>query len=215
MPWAYCVCVFQVTVTNLQARRLAIYRMEVLPPQPSSTSPASLGKTISPASLTPKSDASNLLQSSTSAEDSMTSWAHLPNGPIVHDASRHTCGSHGATSEGIITLAGTGDSYSCYFIAVGDIRRVSPLGKLRVTWKPERESDIGGAGGAGIEGEADASASLVHEGVGDGSRGVEAFTQNAVATIFQLPILAARPPLPSARLKAPPHARVGEAFSIR
>lgn len=96
-------------------------------------------------------------------------------------------------NEKFIALAGTGDSHSCCFLAAGDAEYPSPLGRLRVSWK-SRGGDAGERGSRGTEVSEDESAAAV--------------------TDFPLPVLSARPPAVSARLRAPPHARVGEAFSI-
>lgn len=88
-----------------------------------------------------------------------------------------------------VVLPGPGDSYTCCFNAKGDARRPAPLGRLRVVWRPEGMTRGGGV-------------------VGDGGP--------VLATAeFPLPVLSARPPALSARLKVPPHARVGEEFSFR
>lgn len=152
-------------------------------------------------------------------------WARLPNGPVIHDDAYLSDGAENPTdavvagekragqtrrkpaAANVIALAGTGDSYTCCFLAAGDETYPSPLGRLRVTWKPRRE-----AGEAREEGKRASKPQSPLEGLG-GEDVVEGGL--GAVTDFLLPVLVARPPVASARLRAPPHARVGEEFTIR
>lgn len=192
-----------------------VSRMEIVPPSPLAESVGPLG-----------------VISSAAAASATLDWASLPNGPVLHDdgfvsasASLVKTPPGGAAKRPAIVLPGTGDSYTCCFTAAGDADRPSPLGKLRVTWRPEedaRSSARAGAGGgpsslslspapapAISSLSSSSSAEEARGGVRGGVGGAQAVTE------FPLPVLSARPPALSARLKAPPHARVGEEFSIR
>lgn len=211
-----------------------ISRMEVVPPaQPGPGTedlsspirrPSAATATASPSFSPPRLDAE------TPTKDEV-SWAVLPNGPVLYDASLLSSSSVVAPageacrdgnpkakrpSTAVVALAGTADSYTCCFMARGDAEHRSPLGKLRVTWKPEQaekqpeEEEVGRSGRGNGGGRIGSSV----EAFGRGG-GVAVGAGAVAVTEFPLPVLSARPPALSARLKAPPYARVGEEFSIR
>ncbi|CAN0077679.1 unnamed protein product [Scytosiphon promiscuus] len=185
--------------------------MEVLPPSP--TLPASATSPRTPAAPAPA--AATTTGSGDAAGDATgdvgdaVRWATLPDGPVLHDEAAPVGGGGGGGDGGgcvQVALPGTGDSYTCCFAAKGDAEEPAPLGRLRVTWRPEGteagERGVGGVLASSVPAEKAAAAAAV------GSVG-EAVTE------FPLPVLSARPPALSARLKAPPHARVGEEFTMR
>lgn len=173
------------SVTNLQEKRLVISRMEVVPP--SAPAPP-------PASPTAAAALSTAAATGMDAAGNAVKWATLPNGPVLHDDT--------AAAAAAVALPGTGDSYTCCFSAKGYAERPAPLGKLRVTWRPRPEA--GDGDGAAVSPPPDETAAAA-----------AAAGAGAAVTEFPLPVLSARPPALSARLKAPPHARVGEEFSMR
>lgn len=156
------------------------------------------------------------------AASTALAWASLPNGPVLHDDGFtsaaaplvETCAGEAIEKSAVVVLPGTGDSYTCCFTATGDADRPSPLGKLRVTWRPGEDARQGGSGkGVDGGGTSIAPVSVISEEAAEG--GGEGIGGGQAVTEFPLPVLSARPPALSARLKAPPHARVGEEFSIR
>lgn len=156
---------------------------------------------VVPPSDTPTPPASSITMTAAAAASSTddaggnaVKWASLPNGPVLHDE----------TAAAAVALPGTGDSHTCCFSAKGYPDRPAPLGKLRVTWRPRLEEEVAAAGGGG---DGAAMSPPVDETAATGA--------GAAVTEFPLPVLSARPPALSARLKAPPHARVGEEFSMR
>ena len=177
-------------MTNLQEKRLEISRMEVVPPSAATPPPAS-STTAAALTTTAAAPAPAAAATGTDGAGTAVKWATLPNGPILHDE----------TAAAVVALPGTGDSYTCCFSAKGYAERPAPLGKLRVTWRPRPEAGAGDGDGGGAE----ASPPLDETAAAAG----------AAVTEFPLPVLSARPPALSARLKAPPHARVGEEFSMR
>lgn len=207
------------SVTNLQEKRLVITRMEVVPPSPTAGLPAP----PSPAATT-----------AADAGDDTVTWANLPNGPVLYDervtaaAATATTGAAASPATaakaaiatksgggGEVALSGAGDSYTCCFTARGHSEHPAPLGKLKVTWRPEDDA-----------GATPAVAAAVGDGgpsdqAGVGSTAAAAAVAAAAAAVgeavteFPLPVLSARPPTLSARLKVPPHARVGVEFSMR
>lgn len=227
-------------MTNLQDRRIAISRMEVVPPSPSPPASASGSSSTSPnpsaASSPPPYNSpplpntanfatvANSIGGSAGVENADTgmSWAGLTNGPVLHDenapvSSTGTKGEDSTTAAAavakVVALPGTGDSYTCCFTARGFAERPAPLGKLRVTWRPESTStskmamtaggDSGLASPSGTKRDSEEGYSL-----GDG-------LEPQTFTDFSLPVLSPRPPALSARLDAPPHARVGVEFALR
>lgn len=172
-----------------------VSRMEVLPP-PSPSSATSPGSPIAPAVPTTTTTGAAADTSDRNTGNAVR-WATLPNGPVVHDE---------AASAGVqVALPGSGDTYTCCFAASGDADRPAPLGRLRVTWRPEG-TEAGGAEGGGV---------TPSVPVGQGGAAAGGGSVGEAVTDFPLPVLSARPPALSARLKAPPHARVGEQFTMR
>ncbi|CAN0027179.1 unnamed protein product [Ectocarpus sp. 6 AP-2014] len=198
-PWAcersgHTVAV-KVSLTNLQEKRLVVSRMEVVPPAASSSSSSTTAAAVNPASAATSATAAAAAPaaSSDSGAEGTVTWATLPNGPVLHDDDAATAAS-GGSGGGVVALPGTGDTYTCCFAAKGEAERPAPLGKLRVTWRPDET------------GEGDGPTTSPTTGGGEAAVGG--------VTEFPLPVLTARPPALSARLKAPPHARVGVEFSI-
>ncbi|CAM9580402.1 unnamed protein product [Ectocarpus sp. 13 AM-2016] len=199
-PWAcersgHTVAV-KVSLTNLQEKRLVVSRMEVVPPLASSSSSSTTAATASPASATTAAAAATPAASSDGGAEGTVTWATLPNGPVLHDDDAATAAraASGGSGAGVVALPGTGDTYTCCFAAKGEAERPAPLGKLRVTWRPD---ETGGGDGT-----------TTSPATGGGEAAVGGVTE------FPLPVLTARPPALSARLKAPPHARVGVEFSM-
>lgn len=184
-------------MTNLQEKRLVISRMEVVPPSAALPPPgASATTTTTPTAAAAGAAASSTAATGTDGAGSAVKWATLPNGPILHDEN--------AAAAAVVALPGTGDSCTYCFSAKGYAERPAPLGKLRVTWRPSPE----GVAAARAAGDGGSNAAMLPPPD-------ETAAEGAAVTEFPLPVLSARPPALSARLKAPPHARVGEEFSMR
>ncbi|CAM9549331.1 unnamed protein product, partial [Ectocarpus sp. 4 AP-2014] len=198
-PWAcersgHTVAV-KVSLTNLQEKRLVVSRIEVVPPSASSSSSSTTAAAANPASAATAAAAAAAAPAASSdgGAESTRTWATLPNGPVLHDDDAATAASGGGGG-GLVALPGTGDTYTCCFAAKGEAERPAPLGKLRVTWRPD---ETGGGNGP-----------TMSPATGGGEAAIGGVTE------FPLPVLTARPPALSARLKAPPHARVGVEFSM-
>lgn len=222
-------------MTNLQEKRLVISRMEVVRPPPAAAIPFSpSAATTSALTATPTTNATaaGAVDSATDGADDTVLWANLPNGPVLYDekAAGATAGAAEAAAAaaagaaivpkaggGEVALPGAGDSYTCCFTAKGHSEHPAPLGKLRVTWRPEDNAAAATAaataavtGRGGYYGPPIVPPSPVFDRAGAAAAAVgEAVTE------FPLPVLSARPPALSARLKVPPHARVGVEFSMR
>ena len=193
-----------------------VSRMEIVPP-------SSLAEPVAPPPV---------ISSAAAAASATVGWANFPDGPVLHDDGFGSASASlvknppgGTAKRPEMVLPGTGDSYTCCFTAAGDADRPSPLGKLRVTWRPEEDARssaraVAGCGSSSLSlspaPAISSSSSPPYSFAEEARGGVRGGVGRAQAvTEFPLPVLSARPPALSARLKAPPHARIGEAFSIR